>query len=341
MATKKTVAKKLAKKAVRKSAAKKAPAKKAPAKKAIRNTAPKKKAAAEADFGAFPPEAIKEFDRDLCLACVLDVFTRVLKLAPKTAQNEVKRYTPTIEELSAEVPARPFFHLKDEAAPCPFCGAAAKWHARIRVHRIESGKATDAMRRELIKSLPETRYSVVEEKSTRQAALFDWLEGISKFLDLESPRWLMDLSMHYLSRKEPKEDWAILFAGISMVRRSRRLESGWEVEGGRLFLAPMVFDELILVQYLVSRSHHSGGTTFEGRYTLAELFARLRNSGYLRHVGVTTGNASDAFEQLLAVLGGGEGSMRFYYVIDRGELLEHVKKLEGLKPPKAKRMVTQ
>ena len=28
-----------------------------------------------------------------------------------------------------------------------------------------------------------------------------------------------------------------------------------------------------------------GGLTLEGRYTLAELFARLRNAGYLRAVG--------------------------------------------------------
>lgn len=338
--------KKAARKARKVAAKERIPSKKTAVKKTV---APKKKAppaspakkVREADFSAFPPEAIKEFDRDLCLACVLDVFTRILKLPAKTAQAEVRRYTPTIEELSAEVPARPFFHLKDEAAPCPFCGAAAKWHARIRVHRIESGKATDAMRRELIKSLPEARYSVMEEKSTRQAAFFDWLEGISKFLDLESPRWPMDLAMHYLSRKEPKEDWAILFAGITMVRRSRRLMEGWEVEGGRLFLAPMLFDELILVQYLVSRSHHAGGTTFEGRYTLAELFARLRNSGYLRHAGVSTGNVSDALEQLVEVLGGGEGAMRFYYVIDRGEFLEHVEKVAGIKPPRAKKLLAE
>lgn len=352
MATKKAV-KKAAKKApAKKTVAKKTAPKKAVPKKAVtKKIAVKKKAAPapaprakkvrEADFSAFPPEAIKEFDRDLCLACVLDVFTRVLKLPAKTAQAEVRRYTPTLEELSAEIPARPFFHLKDEQAPCPFCGAAAKWHARIRVHRIESGKATDAMRRELIKSLPEARYSVVEEKSTRQAAFFDWLEGISKFLDLESPRWPMDLAMHYLSRKEPKEDWAILFAGITMARRSRRLTEGWECEHGKLYLAPMLFDELILVQYLVSRSHHAGGTTFEGRYTLAELFARLRNSGYLRHVGVSTGNVSDALEQLVEVLGGGEGAMRFYYVIDRGEFLEHVEKVAGIKPPRAKKPLAE
>ena len=50
----------------------------------------------------------------------------------------------------------------------------------------------------------------------------------------------------------------------------------------------MLFDELLLVQYLVSRSHKAGGLTLEGRYTLPELFARLRNSGYLRALDVHT-----------------------------------------------------
>jgi hypothetical protein len=55
----------------------------------------------------------------------------------------------------------------------------------------------------------------------------------------------------------------------------------------------MLFDELLLVQYLVSRSHKAGGLTFEGRYTLPELFARLRNSGYLRSVGVPAQNPAE------------------------------------------------
>ena len=58
----------------------------------------------------------------------------------------------------------------------------------------------------------------------------------------------------------------------------------------------MLFDELLLVQYLVSRSHKAGGLTLEGRYTLHELFVRLRNSGYLRTVAVQTHNPGDALE---------------------------------------------
>ena len=98
----------------------------------------------------------------------------------------------------------------------------------------------------------------------------------------------------------------------------------------------MIFDELLVVQYLVSRAHRAGGLTLEGRYTLAELFVRLRNAGYLRAIGVEAHNASDAFEQLVAYLGGGDSSLRFYYVVDRRDLLEQVKALKDLRVPRAK-----
>ncbi len=115
------------------------------------------------------------------------------------------------------------------------------------------------------------------------------------------------------------------------MRRSRRLEEGWEVDSGRLFLAPVLFDELLLVQYLLSRSHRAGGLTLEGRYTLPELWHRLRNAGYLRAVGVQAGNPSDALEGLLAYLSGGEGSVRFYYILDRRAFLETAKLLSTAK----------
>src|SRR6202022_2510305 len=99
-----------------------------------------------------------------------------------------------------------------------------------------------------------------------------------------------------------------------------RLETGHALDQNRLFLAPFLFDELLLVQYLVSRAHRSGGLTLEGRYTLPELFARLRKSGYLRYAGVEAHNSSDAFEQMLTHLGGGDTAQRFYYVVDRREL---------------------
>jgi len=282
------------------------------------------------DLSKFPAESITQMERGICLACVWEVFTRHVKLAPKTALLEIKRYTPSLDELNATAVARPYVGPQSYKEPCPYCRAASKWIARLPIYRIESGKATDALRRSLVKSLTkkDDSFVVLEQRATQQHAFFEWLESISKQLDLDDPRWIREVSRHYLGRKEPKVDWQVEFERAHSIRRSRRLEEGWEADNGRLFLAPMLFDELLLVQYLVSRSHRAGGLTLEGRYTLPELFYRLRHSGYLRAVDVQAGNPGDALEQLLTHLSGGEAALRFYYIIDRRELLEGVKALK-------------
>jgi hypothetical protein len=290
------------------------------------------------DLSALPPESVVRFEKSICLACVLDVFTRHLQLALRTAWLEIRRYEPPVAELQAGVVSRPYFGEAARDGRCPYCGAPARWHARLAIARIESGKSTDAARRGLIKSLPSAGnpFLVVEEKATRRHAFFEWLDQVSARLDLERSVWLRDASLHYLGRKEPKVNWLERFGAIHDIRRSRRLEEGWEEEGGRLFLAPMLFDELLLVQYLLSRAQKAGGLTLEGRYTLPELFARLRNSGYLRHVGVETSNASDALEALLEYLSGGESALKFHYIVDRRDFLAKAKALAGTKPPKAR-----
>jgi hypothetical protein len=93
---------------------------------------------------------------------------------------------------------------------------------------------------------------------------------------------------------------------------------------------------LLLVQYLASRSQKAGGLTLEGRYTLPELFTRLRNAGYLRAVEVHAHNPSDALEQLLDHLSGGETALKFYHIVDRRDLVEKAKSLREEKPPKPK-----
>jgi hypothetical protein len=290
------------------------------------------------DLTRFPTEAVTQSERWICLACVGDVFLRHLGLAQKTAQAEIKRYTPSLEELRAERATRPFYDAVSEDGHCPYCASPSKWHARLTTYRIESGKATDAARRELMKSLPSTggKFAILEEKATQQQAFFEWLEAASVHLDFDDPAWLMQASMRYLGRKEPKVDWHQQFAEVRTIRRSRFLEEGWEIDTGRLFLAPMLFDELLLVQYLLSRSHKAGGLTFEGRYTLAELFARLRNAGYLRAVNIAAANPSDAIEKLLEHLSGGEAAVKFYHIVDRRDFLEKTKLLESQRPPRAK-----
>jgi len=339
------MAAKLGKRVVKKAIAKKSLPKKPTPRKPTAKKPMAKRAAFRVDLSAFPAETVQSSDRFLCVACVWQIFTRAMSLAPKTALGEIKRYRPSFEELTSAGAARPFFdsHVfdADGKQPCPYCGSAAKWHARIQTHRIESGKATDVLRRNLVKSLPTSsdQFVVLEQKATQQHAFFEWLEKIGAQLDLENPEWLRDVSLHYLGRKEPKVDWHAEFAGVHAIRRSRRLTSGeeaaskqWEVEQGRMFLAPMLFDELLAVQYLLSRSQLAGGLTLERRYTLPELWHRLRHSGYLRFIGVNADNPSDALEQMLAHLSGGEASARYYYIVDRRELLEKAKALETEKP---------
>src|SRR5882762_1749695 len=128
------------------------------------------------DLSAFPPESVRQLEKWICLACVLDVFTRHMGLAPRTAHLEIKRYTPPVAELYASATTRPYFAGQSPKGPCPYCGSAPKWHARIRVYRIESGKATDGLRRDLVKSLPKSddQFLVLEEKATQQHAFFEW-----------------------------------------------------------------------------------------------------------------------------------------------------------------------
>ncbi len=289
---------------------------------------------AEPDFSLFSEESITQTERKLCLACVLDVFIRILKLAPRTAYSEIRNYSPSVEELT-QPPVRPYF---ESAGRCPDCDSPSKWHATLRIHRIEGGKPTDLARRKLVSALADSdKFSVLEQKATQKEAFFDWLENTSADLNFDGDRWLRDISMHYLARKEPQAGWPSIFQDVHDIRRSRRIEEGWELEGWRLYLNPMLFDELLLVQYLVSRSQKAGGLTLEGRYTFAEILARLRRGGYLRHAGATGEDAGDLFDHLVSGLGGGEAPVRFYYVVDRRDFLDHAKSIQTLPKWRARR----
>ena len=174
--------------------------------------------------------------------------------APHRLSRNQAIYTSP-NRIACAADTRPWFCNRPLQKACPYCGSSAKWHARLWVYRIESGKATDALRRDLIKSPPQddNRFAIVEEKATQQEVFFEWLEKIGKGLDLDGPDWLREVAIHFLGRKEPKTDWRTAFERTRSIRRSRRLESGWELDNDRLFLAPHLFDELLLVQYLISR----------------------------------------------------------------------------------------
>ena len=143
-------------------------------------------------------------------------------------------------------------------------------------------------------------------------------------LDLNDDSWI-DATSAFLERLEPKNNWSEIFADLKAVRRSQRLEDGWEREGSRLFLAPSIYNEVLVVQYLISRSHTHAGHTFEGRITLFELIRRLRYSGYLEANQITESDQSEILERLVEKLSGGSARTRLYYVVDRRDFLEQVK----------------
>ena len=281
----------------------------------------------ELDWSDFPPGTVSEYTKLLCLACIFDLFTAQLKLGPRTAATEIKRYTPTIEELTSAESARPFFFSDERHPRCPYCDSTKRWHARLDTYRIEGGKATDAARRALVKSLPksEEQFQIIEIKSTASAVFFEWLDALGRELDFDDDAWLKRATRRYLERHEPKTDWTEAFEGARAVRRSQRLETGWARDGARLFLAPALYNDVLLVQYLVSRSHRHGGRTFEGRLTLVELVRRMRHSGHLNAHGITERDQFEVLEKLVEQLTGGARAVKLYYLIDRRDLLEKVK----------------
>lgn len=279
------------------------------------------------DFGAFPPGTVNHYTTLLCLACIFDLFTNQLNLAPRTAYSEIKRYSPTIEELTAENRSRPFFESEEKHPRCPYCDSTKRWHARLDTHRIEGGKGTDAARRALTKGLPkpDERFQIFESKSDRRTIFFEWLDRLGRRLNFEDDRWLLAATQAYLERIEPKTHWQEIFEGVRSVRRSQRLDEGYERDGFRLFLAPTLYGDSLLVQYLVSRKLSHGGSTFEGRLTLLDLIRRLRRGGHLFAQGIEESDQFAVLEKLIEHLSGGDGPVKLYYLFDRRDFLEKVK----------------
>jgi hypothetical protein len=262
---------------------------------------PQAKKQRELDLSDFPAGTVTEYTTFVCLACIFDIFTKQLGLAPRTAFSEIKKHTPEIEELTSRGALRPYFDSDEKKPHCPYCGSASRWLAKFDTYCIEGGKTTDAARRALIKKLPKAgdQFSVLEKKSDSRAVFFEWLDTLGFNLDLTDEAWLVEATRNYLVRREPKTNWNATFESVRSIRRSSRLDDGWERDGARLYLAPHLYSEAILVQYLVSRSHAHGGLTCEGRLTLMDLIRKLRYGGYLQRVGITETDPGEVFERVV------------------------------------------
>jgi len=307
----------------------------APAKPAKAERPKKWTAGAElTDF--FPHEMLREETIGVCLACILDVFARYLGMAAVTAQKQMRAHQPTLDELHASPLGRPYFRERGDT--CPHCHSPGKWLAQLKLVRIEGGKATDAARRELQKSLPTSKgqYGFLDQKSTGREAFFQWLEHAGREFDFDNHSAIIAATRLYLERRYTDVDWDAEFTGVRVIRRSREVPEGWLKEPNRLVLSAMLFDEVLAIQYLFSRSQRSGGVTFEGRMTLQELVSRLRGSGFLRHLGIQASMPGDILEQLLDHLSGGDAALKFHYILDRRDFLDKLAALKSARVPKLK-----
>src|SRR5881227_924017 len=179
----------------------------------------------ELDLSGFPPGTISEYTTHVCLACIFDIFTKQLGLAPRTAYSEIKRHAPTIEEMTEAAAMRPYFDSEEKNPHCPYCNSAKRWHARFDTYRIEGGKLTDAARRALLKTLPkaEEQFQILKTKSDRRSLLFEWLDAMGRGLDFEDDAWLIEATRAYLERVEPKTDWTVFEGRMTLSELVRRL----------------------------------------------------------------------------------------------------------------------
>ena len=211
---------------------------------------------------------------------------------------------------------------KESAVPILQCRQTLARSARYLQHR--GGKLTDVPRRALFKALQKKaeHYHFLELKSDRRSAFFEWLDTLRISVDFEGEEWLFESTRAFLERREPKTKWSEVFDGLRAVRPPR-MHEGWERDGTRLFLAPDLYNEALLVQYLLSRSHEHGGRTLEGRLTLQELIRRMRHGGYLTSHGIENADQFETLEKLVEEVAGA-GATKIYFILDRREFLKRL-----------------
>ena len=260
----------------------------------------------------------------ICLKCGFDLMTKQMGLASRTAYSEMKKFIPEAVSFRAEA-QRPLFRGPEAAMPCPYCNAAKRWVATLRAIEIDRHRDLAKPVKQLlaaIKRKPD-EYTIVKDTRTPVQVFSDWLERTSLGLNFEGEMWLRDAAIAYLQRCEPLSDWS----GVENVRRillSRRLEKGSERDGNRLYVALVPYGDVLVVQYLLGRTHLHGALTFEGRLTAFEFFHRLRRLGYLERRSLEADDPSSLLESAVAGLSE-EGEIKPYMIIDRSSYLKQLK----------------
>ena len=272
-----------------------------------------------------PPQLLNERQLRLCLKCGFDLMTKQMGLAPRTAYSEMKKFVPETAAFWSAEPQRPLFRHAEEKVPCPYCEAAKRWVATLRLIEIEVHQDIAKQAKKLlatIKKKTETQ-TIVKDTRAPMQVFFDWLERLSQRFNFEGEMWLRDAAIEFLRRREPLADWTDA-ENIRRILLSHRLGEGWERADNRLYLAPALYGDVLVVQYLLSRAHHHGAQTFDGRPTPFEFFHRLRRLNYLEQRGLEADDPSSALESAVTKLAE-VGDIKPQLVIDRSDYLDQLK----------------
>jgi hypothetical protein len=283
----------------------------------------------EISFDSIPNSAISETNLKICLKCAFDVFTRQLKLTPRTAYSELKKHTPEDVDITGAATSRPHFFAEPNLDHCPYCNGSKRWFAEFHAVRIDAHSSFEKERKKLwatLRKQPE-RFALWNLERTKLQIFSEWLERLNRSLDFDNDQWLLDAAVSQIKRAAPSNDWnTILQNGVLRVQLSRQIEDSWRYEDGWLYVSPSLYGDVILVQQLLSRSHQHGGRTFEGRLTFQELIRRLRRIGYFDAKGIDAEDLSDSFEQAIAGLVD-SGPSAVYYAVDRKHYLDKLKSI--------------
>ena len=282
---------------------------------------------AEVNFDSIPSSAVSRTDLKICLKCAFDVFTKQLKLTPRTAYSELKKHTPEEVDITGAATSRPHFFDEPGIDHCPYCNGAKRWFAEFHSIRIDANPSFEKDRKKLWAALKKKsdRFALWSPERTKMQIFSEWLERLNRSLNFEDDRWLLDAAVSHIKRAAPPNDWDhILANGVARVQLSRQIEDNWRYENAWLYVSPALYGDVILVQHLLSRSHTHGGRSFEGRLTFQELIRRLRRIGYFAANEINTEDPSEAFEQAVSKLVD-SGPAAVYYAVDRKDYLAKLK----------------
>ncbi|HSE38611.1 MAG TPA: hypothetical protein VLG74_15010, partial [Blastocatellia bacterium] len=256
-------------------------------------------------FDSIPRSAISQTTLKICLKCAFDVFTKQLKLTPRTAFSELKKHVPEEDDITGAATSRPHFFEEPGLDHCPYCNGSKRWFANFHVTRIDAHSSFEKERKKLwaaLKKQPE-RYALWSPQRTQMQIFSEWLDRLNRSLNFQDDRWLLEAAISHVKRSAPSNDWdTVLATGVRRVQLSRQVGDTWRYEDGWLYVSPALYGDVIMVQHLISRSHQHGGTTFEGRLTFQELIRRLRRIGYFEAKEINADEPYEVFEQAVGRL---------------------------------------